>query len=216
MTHAVQTRGTSRQRMGIAGSVIATMTALTVAFAATPASAADLSGGHVDFVSVAANGSQLKLGSNYEDTGWVAPSAYTLKVKSSSGASGTGYILPETSTEAASRGVPFAGFSGDEDLRGIGFNPGDTVTVKLESVAYTPASGQTGTGTVSISQGGTSWFTNSAKTHAFQVDGVDEEEAFHEHAKWVFSKAGTYKLTFSATGKGKTASSTTYTVKAGV
>lgn len=215
MTHAVQTKGMVRRRMGIAGSVIATITALTVAVAATPASAADLSGGHVDFVSVAANGSQLKLGSNYEDTGWVAPSTYTLKVKSSSGASGTGYILPESSTEAASRGVPFAGFSGDEDLRNVGFAEGDTVTVKLASVAYTPAAGQSGTGTVSISQGGTSWFTNSAKTHAFEVEGT-EDEAFHEHAKWVFSKAGTYKLTFSATGKGKTAGATTYTVKAGV
>jgi surface-anchored protein len=200
--------------MGIAGSVIATMTALTVAFAATPASAADLTGGHVDFVSVAANGSQLKLGSNYEDTGWVAPSTYTLKVRSSAGTSGTGYILPETAAEASSRGVPFAGFSGDEDLRDAGFQAGSALTVKLVSVAYTPASGQTGTGTVSISQGGTSWFTNASKTHAFTVE-ADGDEAFHEHAKWVFSKAGTYKLTFSASGQGKSAGSTTYTVTAG-
>lgn len=214
MTDAVQTKGTSRRRWGIAGSVVATMTALTVAFAATPASAADLSSGHIDFVSVAANGSQLKLGSNYEDTGWVAPSTYTLDVKSTSGASGTGYILPESSEEATARGVPFAGFAGDEDLRDVGFVEGDNVTVKLDSVTYAPAAGESGTGTVNISQDGTAWFTNSAKTHTFVVEG-DEGEAFHEHAKWAFSKAGTYTLTFSANAKGKTAGSATYTVKAG-
>ncbi|MEN0101463.1 MAG: choice-of-anchor M domain-containing protein [Curtobacterium sp.] len=205
----------ARRRVGLAGSAVAILAALAVGLGSTPANAADLSSGHVDFVSVAANGSQLKLGSNVNDTGWVAASTNTLKVASTSGASGTGYILPESHDEADARGVPFAGFSGDEDLRDLGFVAGNTVTVKLESVAYTPASGQSGTGTVSISQGGTAWFTNAAKTHAFTVES-GSDEAYHQHAKWVFSKAGTYKLTFSASGKGKSAGSTTYTVKAGV
>jgi surface-anchored protein len=206
-----------RRRLGLVGSTVAVLAALAVGVSSTPANAADLSSGHVDFVSVAANGSQLKLGTNVNDTGWVAASANTLKVASTTGASGTGYILPQTEAEADSRGVPFAGFSGDADLRSLGFVSGNTVTVKLESVAYAPAAGQTGTGTVSISQDGTSWFANTSKTQAFSVvAGGSDDEAFHQHAKWVFSKAGTYKLTFSASGKGKTAGSTTYTVKAGV
>ncbi|GAB3400246.1 hypothetical protein GCM10027515_07830 [Schumannella luteola] len=204
------------RRAGLATAIAAATLALTFGAVTSSASAADLSSGHVDYVSVAANGaSALKLGSNYEDTAWVAASTYTLKVPSTSGASGTGYILPESSAEAASRGVPFAGFSGDESLRSVGFVAGDAVTIKLDSVTFAPAAGVTGTGTVAVTQGGAAWYGAAGSSHTFTITGT-ADEAFHQHAKWVFSKAGTYTLKFSATGKGKSAGSTTYTVKAGV
>lgn len=203
--------------------------AITALFAAVglgvgvvPAAASaqgDITEGHIDFVSANVNGAgtNLVLGSNYEDTEWVSAGTHDLVVPQTTAGGVTGYIVPETQSEATLRGVPWAGFSGDEALRDAGFADTDTVTLTLSSVSFTPKPGTSGSGTVTISQGGTAWFTAAqGHAHTFITDG--DEEVFHEHAKWVFSAPGTYVLTFTGatTGPVGAAPAASYTVKAGL
>ncbi|HEX7659561.1 MAG TPA: choice-of-anchor M domain-containing protein [Marmoricola sp.] len=213
-------RRSTRVTRLIGGAVAATVAALAVALSAVPASAdpTDITSGHIDFVSVNVNddATALTLGSNYEDTKWVPAGTYELVVPQTTFGGETGYIIPETQSEASSRGVPWAGFSGDEALSGVGFTADDEVTLTLTNVAFTPKPGTSGHGTVALSQNGTPWFTNAeGHAHTFVTDGA--EEVFHQHVKWVFSAPGTYVLTFSASSDlGLDASPATYTIKVGL
>ncbi len=222
MNTTTTNRASTRRKRTIAGSVVALATALAVGFGSSPAFAdtTDITSGHIDFVSVnwhTGPSAGLVLGSNYEDIAWEPAGTFDLVVPSTTGPSGTGYIIPQTQAEANSRGVPWAGFSGDESLRDHGYVAGDQITLTLTSTSFTPKPGTSGSGTVAISQDGTPWFTTAGSSaHTFAVTGTDDE-VFHQHTKWVFSAAGTYVLTFTATGShGTAAGAQSYTVKVGL
>ncbi|MCI1833175.1 MAG: choice-of-anchor M domain-containing protein [Bifidobacterium sp.] len=201
------------------GAAVAAVAAISMGIGATTAMAAsqDITSGHIDVVSLNYDGTGIELGSNYEDTAWKPASTYDLVVPWTTGASGTGYIIPQTHAEAISRNVPWAGFSGDESLRDILTN-NDTVTVTLTGVQFTAKQGESNApnGNVTVSQNGQVWFDQQGGSHSFAVTAGDDE-VFHEHVKWVFSRAGTYNLTFeSHTSNGYVASPQTYTFKVGL
>jgi surface-anchored protein len=222
----------------LASAAIAAVAAVSMGMSAGAANAAatDITGyHHVDYVSVNYTGSAIKLGSNLEDTNWVPAGSYNIDVPSTTGASGTGYIIPQTKDEAVARNVPWVGFFGDESLWGItGASASSQLTLNLTGATYKPKTGS-GTATVTASQDGKTWFSASgfaaappatsnlpvtAGSHTFTFNGESDDEVFHEHTQWVFSKAGTYNLTFSAKttigGVTYTAPAQQYTFKVGV
>lgn len=196
---------------------VAAVAALGMGLGANTALAAptEISGyAHVDYVSLNYSGGQFELGSNLNDTEWVPAGTYSIAVPLTTGASGTGYIIPQERTEAISRNVPWVGFSGDNSTWNRGAN---SVDITLSDIDFTPVNSNEDEGTVTVSQNGQTWFDSEEDIHTFDFDGEPDEESFHEHPEWVFSEPGTYVLTFSAeTDNGGVAAEQEYTFNVGL
>ncbi|OCC14026.1 TIGR03769 domain-containing protein [Streptomyces sp. PTY087I2] len=210
---AVKERSTTvRYRFAtpLAAVVLALATAL---FGASPAHAATWASGHIDIVYAEATSSTNLTLRTLPDPG-PSVSAGTWDIAVPNTPELGGYVLPESYSDSVTYNVPFAGFGGASNLISSGaFSSGDTLALLLDSVVHTNPDGSPGTGTVTVTHGGATWYDSAGDRHDFSVG--SGSSAIHEHAKWAFSAPGTYALEFyaynSTTLNSWTGSTSTYT-----
>ncbi|UCM89348.1 TIGR03769 domain-containing protein [Streptomyces marincola] len=212
MTEVKERSTTVRAR--VVSPLAAIVLALAAAiFGAGPAHAATWTSGHIDVVYAEATSATNLTLRTHPDPGPSVP-AGTWDIAVPHTPALGGYVLPESYSDSVAYDLPFAGFGGSSNLISSGaFSPGDTLALRLDSVVHTNPNGTPGTGTVTVSHGGTTWYDGAGDRHDFSVR--SGSSAFHEHAKWVFSAPGTYELKFygynSTTFGSWTGSTSTYT-----
>ncbi|MFJ4873183.1 choice-of-anchor M domain-containing protein [Streptomyces sp. NPDC088757] len=183
--------------------------------------AVTLSSGHVDVLDTEYDGSAFHLHVHDESVTpdvEYDPADVTFQVKAAAkttrpagsaynflGATGsTLWILPQSETDAAAKGVLWPGFSTEELATGVLQN--DRVTYTLTGAQYDAASD----GVYEDSTADFSVYGVSGSTVTKYYDGGDglttsDARNFtvgdHKHYNWAFEGAGTYKLTFKVSGK---------------
>lgn len=212
----------TRKSLGLAGSVLAGVAALVLAFGVPAASAATyhVSEGHTDIarVSIDPAAKKLILGLNHEYAGAYYTAAQVAASPTKEPVvdvvvtqrEGSAWVIKANDSNPSQLLAGFA-LSGSEAPEGAGAG-GYLANGDRIAFSVVPATGNPGT--VSLAFDSTQKVVSSGTTHTATVANVTDPEAFHVHPRWTFSAAGTYYVTIKASNvEGKVAASEPLTYK---
>lgn len=170
-----------------------------------------ISTGHVDIFGVGYVGGALELLIHEEDTMLelepadtvlqINPGGYVLRPAGAAfdflGPAGSSlWVLPQSETEAASRGVIFAGV-GTEEINPVEWGAGTPITITLLSVVSAPLGGNFFLWSED-EFGNPTQVMNS--TNLATYNSLTQGIGLHEHYNWGFTAEGIYEIQFEATG----------------